>query len=191
MECVDKDVICQERQEEILVLKAIFNGDFLPLDHEEYPSTFDVIIHIDSLPSKILLIHDESNTSSKLSHLPPLILRIIYKQTYPQEESPIYCILCDYLTENHLLLLADSMDRMWERGEVIVYQWIEFLKDYFYNINNQLLLPPPLQFSLDDKRFFTNYDKIGSKRVYDQLVEYDRVQNQLEFEQTNHTCPIW
>ncbi|CAF4661005.1 unnamed protein product, partial [Rotaria magnacalcarata] len=45
--------------------------------------------------------------------------------------------------------------------------------------------------STDDKRFRTNYDKIGSKQIYEQLVEYNRVQNQAEFERTIHICPIW
>jgi uncharacterized Fe-S cluster-containing MiaB family protein len=82
------------------------------------------------------------------------------------------------------------MDRMWKSGEVIVYTWIEFLKDYFYNMNNQLILSS-IESSINDQRFLTNYNKIGSKRIYEQLIEYNRIQDQLEFEQTNHICPIW
>jgi len=190
MECKDKDLIPAEHEEEILVLKSIFNEDFLSIDNENHPSTFDLIIHFDSLPKKILLIHEEYNTSTELSHLPPITLRIIYKQTYPEIDPPLYCISCDYLTCDQLLLLVNQMDRMWKSGEVIVYTWIEFLKDYFYNMNNQLILSS-IESSINDQRFLTNYNKIGSKRIYEQLIEYNRIQDQLEFEQTNHICPIW
>ena len=55
------------------------------------------------------------------------------------------------------------MDTMWTFGEVIIYTWIEFIKDYFYNLNNKLILLP-FKSSINDKRFVTNYDKIGLER---------------------------
>jgi hypothetical protein len=190
MECKDKELIPVEHEEEIAVLKSIFNEDFSSVDNENHPFTFHLIIRFDSLPKKILLIHEESNTSTELSHLPPINLRITYKQTYPEIDPPLYCISCDYLPCDQLLSLSNQMDTMWKSGEVIVYTWIEFLKDYFYNINNQLNLSS-IESSINDQRFLTNYYKIGSKRVYEQLIEYNRIQNQYEFEQTNHICPIW
>lgn len=190
MECLDKDLIPVEHEEEISVLKAIFNEDFLSVDNEIYPVTFDLIIRFDSLPKKILLIHEELNTSAEISHLPPIILRITYKLTYPEIDPPVYRLSCDYLTCDQLILLVNQMDTMWKSGEVIVYTWIELLKDYFYNMNNQLILSSA-ESSINDERFLTNYNKIGSKQIYEQLIEYNRIQNQLEFEQTNQICPIW
>ncbi|CAF1276620.1 unnamed protein product [Rotaria sordida] len=189
MECMDKALIPVEHEEEILVLKSIFNEDFVLIDNENDESTFDLIIHFDSLPNKLLLIHDESNVSTELSHLPPITLHITYRKTYPKIDPPLYCIQCDYLTCDQLLSLTNQMDKMWQSGEVIIYTWIEFLKDYFYNLNNQLILSD-IKSSINDKRFLTNYDKIGSKQIYQQLIEYNRIQNQFEFEQTNHICPI-
>jgi hypothetical protein len=190
MDCLDNDLIPVEHEEEILVLKSIFNEDFLLVNNENHVVKFDLIIRFDSLPKKILLIHEESNISTEISHLPPITLRITYRKTYPEFDPLLYCILCDYLTSNQLLLLANQMDTMWKSGEVIVYIWIEFLKDYFYNLNNQLILSS-IESCLNDQRFLTNYNKIGSRQVYEQLVEYNRMQNQFEFEQTNHICPIW
>jgi len=186
MDCIDKDSIPVEHEEEILVLKSIFNEDFLSVNNEK----FDLIIRFDSLPKKILLSHEESNISTEICHLPPITLRITYRKTYPEIDPPFYCILCDYLTCNQLLLLVNQMDTMWKSGEVIVYTWMEFLKDYFYNLNNQLILLS-IESSINDQRFLTNYDKIGSKRIYEQLVEYNQMQSRFEFEQTNHICPIW
>ncbi len=179
-----EDLIPGEYEEEILVLKSIFNEDFLSIDNENSSSIFDLIIRFDSLPKKLLLIHEESST--ELSHLPPITLRVKYKTIYP----PDYCISCDYLTSDQLLLIANQMDSMGTSGEVIVYSWIELIKDYFYHMDNRLVLVS-IESSRNDQRFSTNYNRIGSKRIYEQLVEYNRIQMQLKFDQTNHLCPIW
>jgi hypothetical protein len=186
MACTDKVPV--EYEEEIFVLKSIFNEDFLSVDNKDPPYTFDLIIRFDSLLKNILLIHEES---TEVSHLPPITLRITYRPTYPEVDPPLYCILCDYLTCDQLFSLANQMDTMWKSGEVIIYTWIEFLKDYFYNLNNQLTFTSKNESSINDQRFLTNYNKIGSRRIYEQLIEYNRIQNQLKFEQTNHICPIW
>ncbi|CAF3201143.1 unnamed protein product [Rotaria socialis] len=189
MEYIDKELIPAEHEEEILVLRSIFNEDFVSNDNVDHQSTFNLIVRFDSLPEKILLIHNKSNASTEVSHLPPITLHITYKNTYPKIDPPLYCIECDYLTCDQLSSLANKMDKMWISGDVIVYTWIELLKDYFFNLNNQFILFD-INSSTDDKRFRTNYDKIGSKQIYDQLVEYNRVQNQSEFERTIHICPI-
>ena len=90
MEFVDKDSIPVEHEEEILVLKSIFNEDFLSVDNEGHPSTFDLIIRFDSLPNKILLIHEESNTSSEVSHLPPItVFVLLIHQHIPKIDPPL------------------------------------------------------------------------------------------------------
>jgi hypothetical protein len=182
---MDKDLIPEEYEEEILVLKSIFNEDFLSIDNENCSYRFDLIIRFDCLSNKLVLIHEESNI--ELSHLPPITLRVKYKTSYP----PDYCISCDYLTSDQLLSIVNQMDSMSKSGEeVIVYSWIELIKDYFYQMDNQLILSSN-ESSRNDQRFTTNYNQIGSKRIYEQLVEYNRMQIQLEFDQTNHCCPIW
>ncbi|CAF3523234.1 unnamed protein product [Adineta steineri] len=178
-----------EHEDEILVLKSIFNDDFLSIGNQGDSYTFELIIRFDSLLNKIRLIHEESNASTELSHLPPIVLRITTKQTYPEANSPVYCILCDYLTDDQLLLLANQMDAVWESGEVIIYTWIELIKEYICHLSNEFILRSALS-SIDDPRILSNYVKIGSKRIYEQLIEYDRIQNQLIFEQTLHSCPI-
>jgi hypothetical protein len=172
--------IAGECEEEILVLKSIFNEDFI----ENSSCEFDLIIRFDSLPNKLRLIHEELNT--EISHLPPITLRVKYKTIYP----PDYSISCDYLTSDQLLSIVEQMDSMVTPGEVIVFNWIELIKDYFYQMNNQLALLSN-ESSRDDRRFTTNYDQIGAKRIYEQLMEYDRMQTQVEFDQTYHSCPIW
>ncbi|UJR08284.1 hypothetical protein I4U23_012556 [Adineta vaga] len=176
-------------EEELSVLKSIFNEDFVLLSNDDELPIFDLIIRFDFLPNKTILIHQLSNISTEISHLPPITLRLTYKQTYPQIDPPIYCILCDYLTSDQLTFLTNQIDAKWQSGEVIVYTWIELLKEYVYSLSDRLILCSTLS-SITDKRFETNYDKIGSKRIYEQLIEYNRMQDQHEFDQNIHTCPI-
>ena len=179
-----EDLMPVEHEEEIAVLKSIFNEDFIIVDDAGQLYTFDVIIRFDSLEKKILLIYEKS---VELSHLPPMTLRVSYRRTYPEIDPPVYCILCDYLPADRLFGLVNQMDQMWNPGEVIVYTWIEFLKG---SLNNELVLSTS-ECTRDDQRFVTKYDQIGARRIFEQLIEYNRIQNQIEFEQTNQMCPIW
>ena len=188
MMSMDENLISIEHEEEILVLKSIFDEDFVSIDNDQL--TFDLIVRFDSLPNSILLIHDETKISMTIFHLPPIKLHITLIKTYPKLDPPLYCILCDYLTNEQLVILADQMDKMWKVGDVIIYTWIEFLKDYIYNMNNQFILFN-VKSIVNDKRFLTNYNQIGSKKIYEQLIEYNQIQCQMKFEQTNHICPIW
>ena len=187
---LDVNTMDSRSEEELTVLKSIFNEDFAPIGtNEQFPS-FDLTIRFDSLPARIPLRHEASNAATEISHLPPVTLRITYQQTYPDTVPPVYCILCDYLTANELVALANQMDAAWNPGDVIVYTWIELLKEHLYNLSSQFILRPSAS-TMDDPRFVSNYHQIGSKRIYEQLIEYDRMEAQHEFDQTFHTCPIW
>lgn len=168
-------------EEEILVLKSIFNEDFLSTDD---PNRFDLTIRLDLYPKKIRLIDEQSQQSTELSYLPPMTLQVIFKQTYP----PDYYLQCDYLSSEQLLNLVDQMDAMCSQSDgAIVYTWVEFLKDVF---KDQWILPWKTS-STHDRRFSTNYQAIGSSRIYEQLIEYNRMQIQAEFDRSKHPCPIW
>ena len=166
-------------EDELLVLQAIFNEDFQRLDEQ----TFDLRLCLHSLPKKIRLTDGEHST--EVSHLPPLTLRLTFVPTYPEQDPPIYCLLCDYLSAERLTALANRMDAMWKPQEVIVYSWCEFLKESLENDEEE---SPP---SESDRRFRTDFQRIGSAGVYRQLLEYNRTENIHQFEQTLHTCPIW
>ena len=168
-------------EEEILVLKSIFNEDFLSSDD---PNRFDLIIRLDLFTKQIRLIDEQSQRSIELAYLPPMTLRVIFKQTYPPE----YCLQCDYLSSEQLLILVDQMDAMCgQSDDAIVYNWVDFLKNVF---KDQWILPWKTS-SINDRRLSTNYQAIGSNRIYEQLIEYNRMQIQVEFDQAKHPCPIW
>ena len=173
-------------EEEILVLTSIFSED-LVMSTE---STFDVIIRFDSLANPIRLVHEESQRSSQLAHLPPITLRVSLPATYPHQTPPEYCLSCDYLPHDHLAAFATHMDAMWKPHEVIVYLWAAFLRESFDDVDQQLRLPSN-EASPTDRRYTSNYHTIGSQRVYEQLIDYNRAQDLRVFEQTYHDCPIW
>ena len=169
-------------EEEILVLKSIFNEDFLSSDADD-PHVFDLIVPLKTFHEKIRLIDEQSQTSTELTYLPPITLHLIFKPIYP----PDYCLRCDYLSSEQLLAFVDQMDAMYDQSDQpIVYIWVEFLKDSFHD---RLILPAKNS-SRHDRRYSTNYHTIGSNRIYEQLIEYNRMQTQIEFDQTQHRCPI-
>lgn len=167
-------------EDEILVLQSIFNEDFQRVDEQ----TYDLRLCLHSLPKKIRLTDGEH--WSEVSHLPPLTLRLTFIATYPQQAPPIYCLLCDYLSAERLTTLANQMDQMWTPEEVIVYSWCEFLKESMDHLDEENGTSAE-----SDRRFRTEFHRIGSKGVYRQLIEYNRTENIHQFEQSLQTCPIW
>jgi hypothetical protein len=179
-----------EQREEILALKSIFDDDFSLLNETDVSVTFELRLRLDDLSTKVRLVHDESNRSSELEHLPSILLRLTLPLTYPDEQPPDYAIVCDYLSIDYLRVLADRIDQLWQPKQAIVFIWMESLRDSFHNIQDVLHLSSTYTESCD-RRVITNYSQIGSKVVYEQLLDYNRMENLRQFQLTYHTCPVW
>lgn len=177
-----------DSEQEMLVLKSIYNEDFLPIDDQ----SFDIRLRLDCLTKKIRLIDENSGESTDLSHLPPLIFHVDYPSNYPEENSPKFSIRCDFLSFDQLKSLADQLEQLWTPGDVVIFQWIEFLREFF---NEKLILSASNSSTNDenanDRRFSTEFHRIGFQQIYRELIDFNRREEQNQFEIHWQNCSIW
>ncbi|XP_073507352.1 E3 ubiquitin-protein ligase RNF14-like isoform X2 [Phyllobates terribilis] len=127
----------QEAQEdELLALTSIYSEDeFRRVDAApegeiqiclELPSDF--LIHIKSNSATNCLADDFENT---VSFLPPILLNFELPPDYPSAAPPNFTLSCKWLSPRQLTLLCQHLDDLWEenRGCVVLFSWIQFLKE--------------------------------------------------------------
>ena len=71
----------------------------------------------------------------EVSHLPPINLHFEFPESYPSHSPPAFLLSCSWLSYDQLCKLCKHLDTLWNEnnGEVILFQWIQFLKDEVLN----------------------------------------------------------
>lgn len=100
----------------------------------EIPIEFDV-------PRKVCLVQDgtlaTSSTSDAddqlilfLSSLPPLMISMILPPSYPLNSPPcLVSVRAIHLWMPYINRLKDLLTNMWQPGEGVLYNWIEFIRN--------------------------------------------------------------
>lgn len=76
--------------------------------------------------------------SIMLSTLPPLLIQLILPASYPLHRPPqLLSIRATHLWLPRIPLLHNALASMWNPGEGVLYQWVEFLRtgDFLQNLD--------------------------------------------------------
>lgn len=132
----------ESQNEEILVLQSIYDEKDIVVErtcgrfsaHVQKPNPFFVKLKKNNICSK----NDSHAVSSvcdyeafEVNYLPPINLHFEYPDSYPSSSPPAYFLSCSWLTYDQLSKLCKHLDVLWNenRGEVILFQWAQFLKE--------------------------------------------------------------
>ncbi|KIK71274.1 hypothetical protein GYMLUDRAFT_211354 [Collybiopsis luxurians FD-317 M1] len=125
VECLDL------QREELEVLESIY-PDFVA-DNDLSRGSVKLEIPIELEEPHVVYIEDatkqeDSKKSLKLSLLPPLLIHIILPPNYPLQAPPqLLSIRVTHLWMPTLQLQQHLLD-MWQQGEGVLYNWIEFIR---------------------------------------------------------------
>ncbi|ORY22882.1 ribosomal protein S5 domain 2-like protein [Neocallimastix californiae] len=100
----------QLQEDEIIVLSSIYDSDVF------YPNTNNEGDNSYTLKFPVLTNDDFSSNDIEDQNDIFLELNLVFPDTYPSEEPPIYTIKCTWIEKGI--------------GEVIVYEWVQALTDY-------------------------------------------------------------
>lgn len=140
---------------------------------------------------KVLGSHESSYL--KLSHLPPIELRLTFPEDYPSRNPPEFVISCQWLPKSKISLLCKKLDEIWlEYGPAeIVYSWCEFLKNdslKFLNFENELDLR---ELSSKHLSFLEKIEKIQMKEnIYTGILRNSPPSEEIEQNGKKDTNPI-
>lgn len=135
----------ETQNDELLALQSIYDEKCFVVEHTNPPcGRFSAHVELPQ-PFYIKLrncntcTNKESPTNSsedeyekfEVSHLPPINLHFEYPESYPSDSPPAFLLSCSWLLYDQLCKLCKHLDALWDEsnGEVILFQWIQFLKD--------------------------------------------------------------
>lgn len=73
--------------------------------------------------------HDQAKETLSLSILPPLLLQIILPPSYPLYNPPeLVSIRATHHWMPHIPELQNLLLQMWQAGEGVLYNWVEFIR---------------------------------------------------------------
>ncbi|CAH1765343.1 14942_t:CDS:10 [Entrophospora sp. SA101] len=127
------------KEDEILAITSIFGEDSFQKEEEEKKATdsvssFSTYIFKLSLDDNNSITTNNNNVGSKKE----LKIRFYFSLDYPSDEPPIYEILsvyCGVMKIDDLIRLEidQNFRKLFVPGEVVIFSWIEWLKDYLLN----------------------------------------------------------
>lgn len=137
-------------------------------------------------------------TPTIVSHLPPVTLYVKYTPTYPSSAPPICHLSSRWLNPELANKLIRHMTSLFSNGWPIVFDWVEYIKNELINDYCQLLN------STKDDTHNCGLEEVAtppsssggnglflrSLSEYNDITEYDRYQEHLEFISDTHECLI-
>src|SRR5207247_3585104 len=125
------------KKKKILALTSIFGEESFQRettdtnDSDTSFPTYILKLSLDDNSNNIII--NNSNSSNK-----ELTIRFYFPLGYPSEEPPIYEILsvyCGVMKIDNLIRLEidQNFRKLFVPGEVVIFSWIEWLKDYLLN----------------------------------------------------------
>ncbi|KAG8578783.1 hypothetical protein GDO81_010617 [Engystomops pustulosus] len=92
----------------------------------DLPSDFVISIKSDSATNSFI-----DNFENTVSFLPPIVLNFELPPGYPSTTAPNFTLSCKWLSPKQLTRLCQHLDDLWEenRGSVVLFPWIQFLKE--------------------------------------------------------------
>ncbi|XP_022099046.1 E3 ubiquitin-protein ligase RNF14-like [Acanthaster planci] len=147
----------------------------------------------------------EGSSLLRINHLPPIVLNFKYPEDYPSRSAPTFTLSCKWLNVDKLSELRSHLDRIWDehRGEVIIFQWTQFLIDdslWVLRIQSSLSLgSAAVQLAQGDSTELAdtsgphsvkNKSVRGAGQLLQTLIDYDISERRRVFDESIHSCSV-
>ncbi|XP_064134197.1 E3 ubiquitin-protein ligase RNF14-like isoform X1 [Loxodonta africana] len=126
----------EAQEDELLALASIYDGD--EFRRAECIQGGETRIFLDLPQNFKIIVNSKSNMCLRnngkqyvICFLPPLVLNFELPPDYPSNSPPAFTLSGKWLTPTQLTALCKQLDILWEehRGSVILFAWIQFLKE--------------------------------------------------------------
>ncbi|XP_006877506.1 PREDICTED: E3 ubiquitin-protein ligase RNF14-like [Chrysochloris asiatica] len=136
----------EAQEDELLALSSIYDGD--EFKRSECTQGGESTIYLD-LPENFMVFVSDNGADGLQNNgkehmvcfLPPLVLSFELPSDYPSNSPPSFTLSGKWLSVTQLTALCKRLDNLWEkqRGSVVLFSWIQFLKEdtlTYLNINS-------------------------------------------------------
>ncbi|XDV31810.1 hypothetical protein PO909_002763 [Leuciscus waleckii] len=132
----------QEAQtDELLALESIYDEEEFHRTEKRQRGKIQLCLELP--PNFRLLVKGEACVEFGISFLPPLVLSFELPTDYPSSSAPVFTLSSMAFKSSEITALCKRLDELWEenRGNVVLFTWIQFLKEEtleFLNIQSPL-----------------------------------------------------
>nr|NP_001123340.1 Zn-finger (RING/cysteine-rich C6HC)-7 [Ciona intestinalis]FAA00216.1 TPA: zinc finger protein [Ciona intestinalis] len=126
----------EDRENELLALESILDPCSFAFNEttgriDVFPQLQTNYIKLTSEVKSEKSCDDSHNKEHFVSFLPPIQLNFALSDGYPSDEPPQFNLSCVWLSPSQLYELCLKLDEIWqkEEGNVILYEWFQFLQD--------------------------------------------------------------
>ena len=131
------------------------------------------------------------HTSLLINHITPVILTVVFPETYPSQDCPLFKLSCLWLSPLQLSLIAQQLDKLHKenRGDQIIYIWANWLQNELFDVLGlqNLIICENLEFPLDEAVAYEDSDPFSR---FAEIVSYDFAMMEKEFVMEVQTCMI-
>ncbi|XP_069827794.1 E3 ubiquitin-protein ligase RNF14-like [Dendropsophus ebraccatus] len=127
----------EAQRDELLALASIYSEDEFKRAEGNFPGG-ECNLCLELPSDFVISIKSNSATNSSADNfeatvlfLPPIVLNIELPLDYPSTTPPNFTLSCKWLSAAQLTLLCQHLDDLWEenKGSVVLFSWIQFLKE--------------------------------------------------------------
>ncbi|XP_062513556.1 E3 ubiquitin-protein ligase RNF14-like [Corticium candelabrum] len=132
-------------------------------------------------------------TSRMFYHLPPLMLHFHLPDKYPSLQPPQYSLSCKWLSKRQLSVLCNILDTMYQPGEVVIFDWMQFLTNEAAEV---LDIRSPFQLGAVDMSNDESshpsavQDVASSSHLWPLLIEFDVSERKRVFDSSQQMCQV-
>ncbi|KAJ7293342.1 hypothetical protein C8J57DRAFT_1268781 [Mycena rebaudengoi] len=131
---------------ELEVLESIYPDYIVSIGPSNASLKLEIPVDL-SGPSNVVLVPSgpsaEEPLSLSLTTLPPILLDVILSAAYPAGAPPEISIRSSHIWLPHLLVsrLRDTLMQMWQPGDGVLYDWVEFIRSGEFLNSIELMSP--------------------------------------------------
>nr|XP_060621177.1 E3 ubiquitin-protein ligase RNF14 isoform X1 [Anolis sagrei ordinatus]XP_060621178.1 E3 ubiquitin-protein ligase RNF14 isoform X1 [Anolis sagrei ordinatus] len=124
------------QEDELLALASIYEEDEFKRAPSGWGGEIQVLV---DLPEDFTLLWRDDQAENlqnnkfecTVSFLPPIVLNFEFPADYPSISPPAFTLSNKWLSQEQLTALCKHLDTLWEenRGSVVLFAWIQFLKE--------------------------------------------------------------
>ncbi|KAH0629750.1 hypothetical protein JD844_012088 [Phrynosoma platyrhinos] len=125
----------EAQEDELLALASIYDEDEFKRAQSVQGGETRISVE---LPKNFTLFLSGNQTETLLNKfectvcfLPPIVLNFEFPADYPSSSPPAFTLSSKWLSQTQLTALCKHLDNIWEenRGSVVLFAWIQFLKE--------------------------------------------------------------
>ena len=132
-------------------------------------------------------------TSFEVNHVTPVVLSVVFPESYPSENAPVFSLSCFWLTKMQMSSIANQLEQLHceNDGNSTVYIWADWLRNETFSfLGISSVIISDLSANLDDADNRVILEETDTFSRFAEVLIYNFAVLEREFSKETQTCHI-